>query len=152
MQILKEGTATLLIASNGAIWVALRDASKKLLPMHWESAGGAVKPGEQPIVAARREVLEETGLDIDERRFEYRGSILVNGWNVYLYLVDLRVNEVPRDVEVDAFVRGAWTLATVDVMLSIPNKTAALSALVAIMANECNPRRKVPYEETGTEY
>lgn len=144
MQILKEGTATLLIAANGCIWVALRDKTKSLLPNHWECAGGAVEPGEQPIVAARREVLEEAGLDIEERRFEYRGFVLVNGWAVYLYLVDLRVHETPKDVEFDVFARGKWTLVTAPFMAGVPNKTTALSALVSILLDEQTNRNTTP--------
>ena len=35
----------------------------------WQLPGGWIEPGESPEQTARREVMEETGLDLDELRF-----------------------------------------------------------------------------------
>lgn len=48
------------------VWVLSRDLRQVLLVRHrwrsWVPPGGKVEPGEHPLEAARREVLEETGL------------------------------------------------------------------------------------------
>lgn len=54
------------------VWVFTPDFQKVLLVKHrwrgWVPPGGKVDPGEHPWEAARRELLEETGLDVQPDR------------------------------------------------------------------------------------
>lgn len=57
-----------LVCSVDAGWRVLvlqRAAQGTRCPLAWEAVHGRIEPGERPEEAARREVREETGLDID---------------------------------------------------------------------------------------
>ncbi len=50
--------------SKGEMLVTLRTPEKKLYPNMWETTGGAVVAGEDSLDAARRELREETGIEV----------------------------------------------------------------------------------------
>jgi A/G-specific adenine glycosylase len=54
--------AAVVAASRRGRWLLLRRPSTGLLGGLWEFPGGKLRPGERPATAARRELLEETGL------------------------------------------------------------------------------------------
>ncbi|MGB3052295.1 MAG: NUDIX domain-containing protein [Polyangiales bacterium] len=55
---------TVLVFGDGRMLSMRRAASQDAGPGLWEGVSGRVRPGEDPIAAARREVLEETGLRV----------------------------------------------------------------------------------------
>lgn len=57
-----ETALILLVDGDGALLMQHRDANAPLGPNRWGLPGGQVEPGETPIIAAHRELLEETGL------------------------------------------------------------------------------------------
>ncbi len=57
-------TASAFIPWEDKALILQRAASESFLPNNWEQAGGKVEQFENPINAAIREVLEETGLQI----------------------------------------------------------------------------------------
>ncbi len=59
---------SLLIERKGTVLLGRRSRKKDHAPGAWESISGRVEPGETPMEAARREVLEETGLVVDVLR------------------------------------------------------------------------------------
>jgi 8-oxo-dGTP diphosphatase len=54
----------LLVDGEGRVLLQHRDANAPSSPNRWGTPGGHVEPGESPLDAARREVLEETGLRV----------------------------------------------------------------------------------------
>jgi len=57
-----ETSLILLVDGGGSLLMQHRDKHATLGPNLWGLPGGGVEPGETPIVAAHRELLEETGL------------------------------------------------------------------------------------------
>jgi len=54
--------AAVVVLSHRGRWLVQRRPARQLLGGLWEFPGGRIEPGETPQAAARRELLEETGL------------------------------------------------------------------------------------------
>ena len=70
---------SLIIEQNGLVLLVRRSVSAEHAPGEWESVSGRLESGESPRAAARREALEETGLDVEvldllDTFHFYRGS------------------------------------------------------------------------------
>jgi 8-oxo-dGTP diphosphatase len=61
-----EVAIVLLVDASGAILLQHRDEHTPVSPNQWSLPGGRIEPGETPEEAARRELLEETGLTAGE--------------------------------------------------------------------------------------
>ncbi len=57
-----EVALVLLVDRSGAVLLQHRDGNTSVSPNQWSLPGGRIEPGETPEEAARRELLEETGL------------------------------------------------------------------------------------------
>ncbi|MEU5531358.1 NUDIX domain-containing protein [Micromonospora chersina] len=63
-----EVALVLLVDASGAVLLQHRDEHAPVSPNQWSLPGGHIEPGETPEEAARRELLEETGLTAGELR------------------------------------------------------------------------------------
>ena len=67
--------------------ILLSYEEQPMKPRSYSLFGGRQEPGEDPLVCAKRELLEETGFESDDwelyRQYEFPGKI---DWTVYLYI------------------------------------------------------------------
>jgi 8-oxo-dGTP diphosphatase len=56
----------LLVDRQGRVLMQHRDSHARVAANQWAFPGGSIEPGEEPIDAARRELMEETGLSVGE--------------------------------------------------------------------------------------
>lgn len=68
-----EVALVFLVDGDGAVLMQHRDEHAKVSPNQWGLPGGHVEPGETVEEAAHRELLEETGLSVDELALAWSG-------------------------------------------------------------------------------
>ena len=117
---LKEGEYHLSVLGvvkrpDGKYLITKRKANKIWAPGHWEVPGGACLAGETSEAAAKREVLEETGIDLSGAdggfAFSYHRENPKEGDNyfvdIYKYVLDFDESDVhPQETETDGFLRA----------------------------------------------
>ena len=59
-----ELVAAIILDKRGRILVSQRALDSKVFPSKWQIPGGKVEPGEECLTALKREVKEETDLEI----------------------------------------------------------------------------------------
>lgn len=103
---------------DGRYLITKRVMTKSWAPGWWEVSGGACMAGEESLDAVKREVLEETGLDVNGAEggyvFTYHRENPGKGDNyfvdVYKFVMDFDEADVkPQEAETDGFM-----LATLD--------------------------------------
>lgn len=95
---------SVILYRDGEFCVSQR-LSKLGEPLLWQFPGGHVEPGEEPLLAANRELFEETGLDLTLDRFVFLGETPpLHGYKDETYIgvrygVVLEAGEEPRRIE-----------------------------------------------------
>ncbi len=64
-EVIRRVATVLLVDTLGRVLLQLRSEDAPASPGQWSFPGGGVEEGETPEEAARREMLEETGLQVD---------------------------------------------------------------------------------------
>ncbi|GGM88387.1 NUDIX domain-containing protein [Dactylosporangium sucinum] len=126
-----------LVDPTGRILMQHRDQHAKVSPNQWAMPGGKIEDGEEPIEAARREVLEETGLTaagLEHYLTGTRPSVsTVDG------LVEMHVFYGPTDATQDDVVLGegqAMVFLTPDEILVRDLGVTAARLLPGFLASE----------------
>lgn len=99
------------------IWTKSKDGKILLTQRHpnkewglkWECSGGAMVAGESPLDSAKRELEEETGIQISEEKLIYLGKTIMNEYQciMYTYLVVLTEN-VELKLQPEEVVDAKW--------------------------------------------
>jgi isopentenyl-diphosphate delta-isomerase type 1 len=67
--------------TRGNLYLQIRSPSKDQYPEHWDtSAAGHTDPGESPLEAAQRELMEELGLEVELTEVIKYPACLETGW------------------------------------------------------------------------
>ncbi|MFE0461331.1 NUDIX hydrolase [Kitasatospora sp. NPDC058965] len=113
-------SAYAIVVDDGRMLLArLAEASPVFPPGRWHLPGGGIDPGEQPVQALTRELLEETGLQLATARLldarSYDVERLGVRWHLtaLFYLVTLRAG-APEVTEVDGSTDAAVWLPLAD--------------------------------------
>jgi len=97
---------------DGKFLITKRVMTKSWAPGWWEVSGGAVQAGEESADAVKREVFEETGLDVTDARggylFSYKRENPGEGDNyfvdIYRFIMDFEESDVKlQEEETDGF-------------------------------------------------
>lgn len=111
---------------DGKFLITKRVMTKHWAPGWWEVSGGSVQAGEDSKDAVKREVLEETGLDVTNAEggyvFTYHRENPGQGDNyfvdVYRFVMDFDESDIhPQESETDGFM-----LATLDEIKEFANQ------------------------------
>ncbi len=85
-----------VVSSDGKILIQRRAESKREMPGQWAANGGCAIAGETSFDAAKRELIEELGIDCDENtlknvlRIKRRNSLI----DIWMIVADLSVEEL----------------------------------------------------------
>jgi 8-oxo-dGTP diphosphatase len=93
-----QDSVIVVVKEKNKLLVIRRSKTDQWMPLHWAYAGGHVQVKETPYYAAKRELLEETGLKA--KSIEYKG--IMNGSShgkVYIYLCDEFEGEIKLNFE-----------------------------------------------------
>lgn len=99
-----EIAIVILVDRTGAVLMQHRDGFAQVSPNQWAVPGGRVEPGETPEAAARREVLEETGLVVDAIQHYWSGPRPYE--EAFEHTVTVHVFCAPTDARQDDVILG----------------------------------------------
>jgi 8-oxo-dGTP diphosphatase len=75
---------------------------------YWECTSGAVTAGEDSLVGAKRELLEEIGLEIIDAQMIFLGSLIYRDWFTETYLVKSDVSLSNLTLQDEEVINAKW--------------------------------------------
>ena len=102
---------------DGKYLITKRVMTKSWAPGWWEVSGGAAMAGEDSLTAVKREVLEETGLDVSNAKggyeFTYHRENPGKGDNYFVDVYRFEMDFSEEDVHIQEAEAGGYMIATV---------------------------------------
>ena len=103
---------------DGKFLITQRVMTKAWAPGWWEVSGGAAQAGEESIDAVRREVREETGIDVTDARggyvFTYKRENPGEGDNYFVDVYRFVMDVQDKDLELQTEETDGYMFATLD--------------------------------------
>ena len=103
---------------DGKLLITQRVMTKAWAPGWWEVSGGAAQAGEESIDAVRREVREETGIDVTDARggyvFTYKRENPGEGDNYFVDVYRFVMDVQDKDLELQTEETDGYMFATLD--------------------------------------
>ena len=103
---------------DGTFLITQRSETKSWAALCWEVSGGGVRAGESSIEAIRREILEETGIDVSDSRggylFSYRRDNPDEGDNYFVDVYRFDADITESDVVLQEEETRGFRFATID--------------------------------------
>ena len=101
---------------DGKFLITKRVETKAWAPGHWEVSGGAAQAGESSLEAVKREVLEETGIDVSDAEggyvFTYSRENPDEGDNYFVDIYRFVKDVTEEDVKLQEAETAGFTFAT----------------------------------------
>ncbi len=128
---LKEGEYHLtvlgvIVRPDGKFLITQRVMTKSWAPGWWEVSGGGVMAGEDSQDAVKREILEETGLDVSKAeggyQFSYKRENPGEGDNYFVDIYRFVMDFDESDVKVQDKEAAGFKLATVEEIEELANQ------------------------------
>jgi len=106
--------------------ITQRVLTKSWAPGHWEVSGGACQAGETSLEAVKREVLEETGIDVSSADggyvFSYRRDNPEEGDNYFVDIYKFVMDICEQDVKLQLDETAGFKFATLEEIKEIADK------------------------------
>ncbi|MFC9704984.1 NUDIX domain-containing protein [Streptomyces sp. NPDC056943] len=122
------------VEDDRLLLIRLSDASPVFTPGLWHMPGGGIDPGEQPVEALSRELLEETGLEladarlVDARTYAVRRDGVSWSLTALFYVVTLK-GGAPTVSEIDGSTDAVAWIPLADLQDHTMLSPAAVDAL-----------------------
>lgn len=111
---------------DGRFLITRRVMTKAWAPSWWEVSGGAAQAGEDSADAVKREILEETGLDVDGWEggylFSYKRENPDEGDNYFVDIYRYTGDFTEQDIHLQQEETDGYKLATLDEIRTIAHE------------------------------